>query len=136
MSYTDPLYQSLDEAYRFATNVFCRATIKAAMNEIERLRAGQFRWIDLKDASPMGDCRVLCLWPEGNITTLHVSSVSCYDRITHWAYVPPLPERTQEEKDEEIWRRYINAGPNLNDMVYRDAKFVFMCGLKAARGEK
>ncbi len=111
--------------------------LQEATREIERLRAGQFRWTDLKDASPMGDCRVLCLWPEGNITTLHVSSVSCYDRITHWAYVPPLPEVTQEEKDEELWQQCVlTKDPDDRYEVRNAEKRGFLAGLKAARGEK
>ncbi len=110
-----------------------------AVAEIERLRAGQFRWIALSDEKPdpkRGDIygRVLYRQFDGSVDV----GLSTMPPVSakYWFPMPPLPERTQEEKDEAIWRRYINAGPNLNDMAYRDAKFVFMCGLKAARGEK
>ncbi len=109
-----------------------------AVAEIERLRAGQFRWIPVSEKWPgrteFGPNGILCMNASG-LVYLEAHYVPAKD-VTHWADIPPLPERTQEEKDEEIWRRYAAMDPKFDSLTYRDAKFVFMCGLKAARGEK
>ncbi len=106
------------------------------LKEIERLRAGQFRWIPVGERLPKVECQHFGIKYDGLCVWWGKENHHVPYGVTHWADVPPLPEATQEEKDEEIWKRYINAGPNFDDLSYKEAKFVFMCGLKAARGQK
>jgi len=50
--------------------------------------------------------------------------------ITAWALIPPLPEKSQEEKDEELWHKFADAP---RDKLIQDPRNAFMAGLKAAR---
>ncbi len=110
-------------------------TINRAIAEIERLRAGQFRWIAVSERLPNRNdsYAVVVHWPSGSYGAFlwdEVGAVGEAARITHWASIPPLPEPTQEEKDEKMFYQWYN------NAVGNGAIQAFHAGLKAARGEK
>ena len=109
--------------------------VKDAIAEITLLRAGQFRWIAVSDA-PDNGVQVLVVFKDRSITSLNSSSIPSYPNITHWAPIPPLPERTQEEKDEALWKQYADKNNFLSCAGEHNLRYGFLAGLKAARGEK
>ncbi len=110
--------------------------VKDAIAEITLLRAGQFRWIAVSErlptetdaGSPMG--HVLFLAPGNSVVA---TGYFLAKGFTHWAPIPPLPERTQEEKD---WEQYIAWCRSLPERPVHSVYDAFVAGLKAARGEK
>ncbi len=126
---------------------FCLVATSDIIAEIERLRAGQFRWIPLKEREPTaadGDkfgYVFIKYHPEPGImvrhgSMLHFQVVGNSGLILAWAQIPSLPERTQEEKDEALWRDNLKSVMYVDDYARGMAKLGFMAGLKAARGEK
>ncbi len=115
----------------------CVATSEI-IEEIERLRAGQFRWIPVSERWPgrteFGPNGILCMKSSG-LVYLDAHYVPPKD-VTHWADIPPLPERTQEEKDEALWEKNKDLELLRFTCGTDKIRMAFLCGLKAARGEK
>ncbi len=129
----------LEVAYSHQSTTKGHPAIRQAICEIERLRAGQFRWIAVSEERPnpakadkWGD--ILVVRQEGGaVERRNWENSHC---ISHWAPIPPLPERTQEEKDEALWRDNLKPTMYVDDYARGMAKLGFLAGLKAARGEK
>lgn len=111
--------------------------VHSAIAEIIRLRASIFRWIPVSermpnssDATENGD--ILISW-KGFVFRQNWENT---DGMTHWASIPPLPDRPQAEKDEELWQKCVLAKFPKNDQMKSDERRGFMAGLIAARAQK
>ncbi len=101
-----------------------------AKREIERLRAGQFRWIAVDEGKQPGDTEWILVRSKGGDVHIIRSDHVFRAVYTHWAPMPSPPERTQEEKDKKMFYDWYN------NAVGNGAIQAFHAGLKAARGEK
>lgn len=115
---------------------------KTMVAEIERLRAGQFRWIAVTERMPTvadgyGTIGFVLTVLEGGSVGMTSWENIHRANYTHWAPIPPLPERTQEEKDEALWKKHVNSPDCCSDPYgLPNYRLTFLAGLKAARGEK
>lgn len=84
-------------------------TLNRAIAEIERLRASQFRWIPVSERKPepheFGSLGRVLLRESGTAygsrITTQFDPVISWDKYTHWASIPPLPEKSQEKKESD-----------------------------------
>ncbi len=113
--------------------------IHAAADELEKLRATQFRWIPVSERLPTvadghdGIGFVLTALYGGSMGMTSWEHIG-RAHYTHWAPMPPLPGKTQEEKDEELfqlWRLHDETA-----ISRATTHTAFLAGLKAARAEK
>lgn len=115
----DSILEGLTQAYWHASSQTERESIGNAQHEITRLRASQFRWISVKEKNPFAGPHDSLVYAGGQ-------------PATHWGVLPPLPEKTQEEKDDVLWREFAATPAAIN----RIPKEAFLAGLKAAREQK
>lgn len=116
--------------------------IRHAVAEMEALRVSQFRWINVsermptREEVPIGKC-VMVSYGD-NHGKFRYGTWWMWDKIffepeiVAWALFPPMPEKTQQEKDEQQWQDWVSMSGNYP----QDGHRAFLAGLKAAREQK
>ncbi len=131
MDFDHSLLRQISQQLRDDCQSLAAQKVLDAYNEIERLRAGQFRWTPVNEH---GDIPVKALVYFGH-NNMHVSCpIGSLIGAKYYIPIPPLHEATQEEKDEALWDALHNI-QQFDHCAY-PAKSAFLAGLKAARGEK
>ncbi len=113
-----------------------RIALTETIAEIIRLRASQFRWIPVSERMPAEAdggkwAQVLFLGDSGIVTAINFEQIK-YFQYGHWAPIPPPPEKSQIEKDEDLWKRYSSDQKHTPG----DEQWGFLNGLRAAREQK
>lgn len=125
---------ALNEAFHHASRIVDRVAIHNAQLEIERLRASQFRWIPIEPLPQNSEMDRKFLITDGKGVSVSFGfAIRNHAGITHFAPIPPLPEKSQDKKDEGLWTQFCGK-QHLNQSV--GPKDAFLAGLKAAREAK
>lgn len=113
------------------------ALVCDAHAEIEKLRAAQFRWIPFRPLPQNSEMDWRYLATDGeNFVVDFGFNLRKHIGTTHFTPIPPLPEKSQEEKDRELWNQYSIKHDFTGFPANQDMIAAFLAGLKAAREEK
>ena len=130
----ESLLRNLRDEPGFIHGAFGRYSPHDIIEQIERLRASQFRWIPVSE--PHDQTKAVFAMHNNGTTGIVEGGLGRYG-YTHWAPIPPLhepPVLTQEQKDWTAWLEYREKHGIFASVP--PEQIAFLAGLKAAREQK